>query len=253
MRYDTIEYEVTGRVAQIMLNRPEHGNRLSFPLLRELNHAFGRAMEDAEVRVVTLGARGDDFCLGREAADPEFQPQKLSVPEWLTAEEQHYIAHWRTWRDLPKPILAMVHGQARIGGVGLAQVCDLIYCATDAEFIDDSVRLGAPSVEYFHHPWDLGLRRTKELLYTSEGIGAEEAYRLGFVSGVFPREELAGRVRAVAERIAKQDPMLLKLTKYTVNGHQDTLGFRASQDQAYWMHMLSHARVVAEGFTPPEL
>jgi enoyl-CoA hydratase len=250
MEFESIRYSVQGHVARITLNRPSRGNRLSFPLLRELDFAFTSSVDDPDVHVMVLDAEGRDFCLGREPEDPEFQPLELSVQDWLASEEKYYINHWRKWRDLPKPILAQVQGQARIGGVGLAEVCDLIYCSDDAEFIDDSITLGAPSGEYFGHPWDLGPRRTKELLFTGDALRAEEARQVGLVSGVFPRARLHEEVTAIAEKIATRDPFLLKLAKYSVNGHQDAQGFRVSQDQAYWMHMLSHARLQADRYGP---
>ena len=63
-------------------------------------------------------------------------------------------------------------------------------------------RLGMCGVEYFAHPWEFGPRKTKELMLTGDTLDAEDAYRLGMVSKVFPDDELAERTEAFAKRIA---------------------------------------------------
>ena len=100
----------------------------------------------------------------------------------------------------------------------LIWACDLIVAADDAKFSDVvAVRMGMPGVEYYAHPWEFGARKAKELLLTGDSIDADEAYRLGMVSKVFPREELDDKTLEFARRIAERPTMAALLVKDSVN------------------------------------
>src|SRR6202007_3030561 len=97
---------------------------------------------------------------------------------------------------------AQVQGTVFSRGLMLMWACDLICAADDASFADVvGTRLGMCGVEYFAHPWEFGPRRAKELLLTGDSMDVDEAYRLGMVSKVFPRDELEERTLAFARRI----------------------------------------------------
>ena len=100
----------------------------------------------------------------------------------------------------------------------LIWACDLIVAADDAKFSDVvAVRMGMPGVEYYAHPWEFGARKAKELLLTGDSIDADEAYRLGMVSKVFPRAELEDKTLEFARRIAERPTMAALLVKDSVN------------------------------------
>lgn len=102
-------------------------------------------------------------------------------------QEWHYFfTNTRRWRDLRKITIAEVHGTVYSAELMLAWCCDLIVAAEGTEFADVvGTRMGMCGVEYFAHPWELGLRKTKELMLTGDSLEADEAYRLGMVSKVF--------------------------------------------------------------------
>src|SRR5213075_2032176 len=108
------------------------------------------------------------------------------------------------------------------GGLMLAWVCDLIVAADDAFFADPVVRMGIPGVEYFAHPWVLGPRFAKEVLFTGGRFGAERAYQVGMVSQVVPRAGLA-------------------LAKRAVNQCEDLMGLRPGMDSVFGLHHVAHA------------
>ena len=82
-----------------------------------------------------------------------------------------------------------------------------------------------PGVEYYAHPWEFGARKAKELLLTGDSIDADEAYRLGMVSKVFPRAELEDKTVEFARRIAERPTMAALLVKDSVNAAADAMGF----------------------------
>jgi enoyl-CoA hydratase len=123
----------------------------------------------------------------------------------------------------------------------LAWVCDLIVASEDAFFADPVVRMGIPGVEYFAHPWVLGPRAAKEVLFTGDRFGAQRAYEWGMVNRVVPREELLDTVTRLAGRIAEMPRFGLALAKKAVNQSEDQMGMRAGMDSVFGLHHLAHA------------
>jgi enoyl-CoA hydratase len=120
--------------------------------------------------------------------------------------------------------------------------CDLIVAADDTTFADVvGTRLGMCGVEYFAHPWELGPRRTKELMLTGDSLDVDEAYRLGMVSKVFPRDELEDRTVEFARRLAKPPTMAALLIKESVNQTVDNMGFYNALNACFTMHQLNHS------------
>ena len=145
------------------------------------------------------------------------------------------------WRDFPKPTIAQVQGVCIMGGLILATSCDLIVAADNAKFADRTVRWGGPHVQYASLPWEVGVRKAKEAIFTGDWIEAEEALRLGLVNRVVPLEKLEEETMALAQRIALQDPFAVRLAKFSINQIQDEMGFRVSINSAFQSHALSVA------------
>ena len=147
----------------------------------------------------------------------------------------------RRWRELPKPLIAQVHGACIAGGLMLAWVCDLIVAADDAFFADPVVRMGIPGVEYFAHPWVMGPRQAKEFLFLGERISAARAHELGMINRVVMRDRLADEVTTMAGKIAAMPQFGLALTKKAVNQAEDAMGMQIGMDSVFGLHHLAHA------------
>ena len=158
-------------------------------------------------------------------------------------QEWHYFfQNTLRWRNLRKITVAQVHGGVYAAGLMLMWACDLIVAAEGTIFADVvGTRLGMCGVEYFAHPWEFGARKTKELMLTGDSIDADEAYRLGMVSKIFPPDELGDRTLDFARRIAKIPTMAALLVKESVNQTQDNQGFYNSLNACFTMHELNHA------------
>ena len=98
-------------------------------------------------------------------------------------------------------------------------------------------------------PWDLGPRKTKELLWKADFIDAQQAMELGFVSHVVPSDELVGFTTDLANQIARQDPFVASMIKRSVNEMQDQMGFRTSIGAAHatYMQIQQAGKVVPKG------
>jgi len=256
IRYETLD---DGVIARITLDRPRTRNAQNRGLLVELDDAFGRAEEDDTVRVVILRGAGPLFSSGhdmgsREAAE-ERQPGPNQHPsvtvnggtrlgaESRTLQEWHYFFdNTRRWRNLRKITIAEVQGAVYAAGLMLMWACDLIVAAEGTTFADVvGTRLGMCGVEYFAHPWEFGPRKAKELLLTSDSIDADEAYRLGMVSKVFPAGALEEQTLAFARRIAKTPTFAALLIKESVNQSVDNMGFYNALNACFSLHQLNHA------------
>src|SRR5579859_4899772 len=249
-------YERRDHTALITLNRPRYRNAQNSVMTYALDAAFERAVNDDEVRVIVLGGAGEHFSAGHDIGTPgrdvHVSYDRRAVLWWdhtdkpgadarYAREMEVYLGMCRRWREMPKPSVAMVHGACIAGGLMLAWVCDLIVSADDAFFADPVVRMGIPGVEYFAHPWVLGPRLAKEVLFTGGRFGAERAYQAGMVRRVVPRASLEAETLGLAEQVAEMPAFGLALAKRAVNQCEDLMGMRPGMDAVFGLHHLAHA------------
>jgi enoyl-CoA hydratase len=247
-----------GRIRRIMLNRPEARNAQNRGLLVELNDAFLEAEADDDVRVVILSGVGPMFSAGHdmgtpisleERNGPNFHPTAVAYGGTKLGLEKRSLQEWHfffqntlRWRNLRKITIAQVHGKCYAAGLMLAWACDLIVASDDAEFAEVvGTRLGMCGTEFFCHPWEFGPRKAKELLLTSDSLDAQEAHRLGMVSKIFPKDELADQTLAFARRIAALPSVTSLLIKESVNQSVDNMGFYNALNACFTLHQANHA------------
>ena len=248
--------EPATHVARLTLNRPETRNAQDTALLYALNDAFDRAARDDEVKVVILAASGPHFSSGHDLREGGSSAEQMApfdpVGTWcgfgcagaegrMAREKEIYLGFSERWRNIPKPTIAQVQGKCIAGGLMLVWPCDLIVAAEDAAFADNTVGMGVNGVEFFAHPYELGARKAKELLFTSDWLSAREAQALGMVNHVVPSPELAPFTLALAERIARKPLFALKLAKESVNAAQDAAGRPGALNAAFGLHQLAHS------------
>ena len=245
------------RVARIVLTRSETRNAQNTHLLYELNNAFNRAAQDDDVSVIILAAEGPHFSSGHDLRESDAEREEAmsrhrTVGTWcgfgcdgaesqMAREKEIYIGLSERWRNIPKPTIAQVQGKVIAGGLMLVWPCDLIVASDDAEFYDNTVAMGVAGAEFFHHPWEVGARKAKEMLFTSGSISAREAEQLGMVNRVVPREQLEQSVLSLAAEIAERPLFALKLAKEAVNIAQDAQGRQAAMSAAFALHQLCHS------------
>ena len=258
-RFVTYEELDGGSIVRIMLNRPEARNAQNRGMLVELNDAFLDAEADDRVRVVIFGGVGKMFSaghdMGSEVSRAEWAPgpnqhptmsinggTRLGAEKRMLQEWHYFFENTRRWRNLRKITIAQVHGSVYAAGLMLMWACDLIV-AGDTTIFADVVghRLGMCGVEYFAHPWELGPRRTKELMLTGDSIDADEAQRIGMVTKIFPEAELTERTLMFARRIARLPSVTALLIKESVNQTVDNMGFYNSLNACFTLHELNHA------------
>ncbi|WP_298282317.1 enoyl-CoA hydratase [Novosphingobium sp.] len=255
-KYETVLIEYpTDHVARVVLNRPKQRNAQNTQLLYELNLAFNDIAKDDNIKVVILAGMGDHFSAGHDLHQPP-NAENMSVFEpigtWcgfgcagaesrMGIEKEIYLGVSERLRNFAKPTIAEVQGWCIAGGLMLIWPCDIIIASEDAKFMDNTVNMGLAGAEFFNHPWELGVRKAKELLFTSDFWDAKEAHRLGMVNHVVTREELTEFTLNLAKRIARQPLLALRCTKEAVNNAQDAAGRSTVMSSQFAMHQLGHA------------
>lgn len=253
---EAILYETPSEhIARIVLNRPESRNAQDTHFLYALNDAFDRAARDTAIKVIILAANGPHFSSGhdlRERDTKEAHRAHKPVGTWcgfecagaeaqMSREKEIYIGFSERWRNIPKPTIAEVQGKVIAGGLMLVWPCDIIVAAEDAAFLDNTVSMGVGGAEFFAHPWEVGPRKAKEMLFTADWIDAQEARRLGMVNHVVPNAELTAFTLALAQRIALKPAFALKLAKEAVNAAEDAQGRVGAMSTAFALHQLAHS------------
>lgn len=240
MEFETLTYEVVDRIARVSLNRPRYKNAQSRQLLEEMDAAFVQAVDDPGVSVIVLRGEGDTFSAGHdigtpdEVADRERRPYEEGLRGRFHRSWDLYVDYGLRWRDLPKPTIAAVQGYCIFGGWMIASSMDIIFAAEDARFLP-------AKFQYFSVPWDLGARKTKELLFASRFLTAEDVHELGFVNRVVPADQLDSAVMEYAHEVARNDSFELRLLKLAVNQMEDHQGFTAHIKDAHTIYMLGAA------------
>jgi enoyl-CoA hydratase len=228
-----------GRVARVTLNRPEKLNSLSPDLLEDLRSLL-QAMEfDRGIRVIVVRGSGRAFSTGYDIGGGPARSGHPSDYDVHRTDERGTLVDVRTnmvrisdfylylW-NMAKVTIAQVHGYCLAGGVELAMVHDLVVASEDAVFGHPGTRGLGTSRTAAIWPLVIGMRKSKELLYTGDNVSAREALQTGMINSVVPSDMLDAEVERIADRIAIQSADSLALQKRSVNAFYEAMGIHAS-------------------------
>jgi methylglutaconyl-CoA hydratase len=178
-------------VGTITLTRPQMHNAFDDALIARLTEAFRFMADEPDVRVVVLSAEGKSFSAG---ADLNWMKRMAGYTrEQNLADARALATLMETIDRCPKPTLAVVHGAAYGGGVGLIAACDIAIGTAGATFALSEVKLGIiPAVISPYVLNAIGPRAARRYMLTGERFDAEEAHRIGLLHDVVGSEELAG-------------------------------------------------------------
>ena len=247
--YRRITYdEPADGVAWIEMDRPEKRNAQDARMLAELDDAFAAADRDPDVDCIVLGGTGRDFSSGHDLATDSdermsevfWEKHDESIEEQMRVEREYFFEHAMRIRDLDTPTIASVQGNCVLAGIMLVDVCDLVVAAEDAAFVNPSLRHVGTGAEVLTLPWSIGVRKTKELLWTGDPLYAEDAKELGLVNRVVPEDELETETMYLARRVALNPSVSLSITKKQLNYALDQMGQMDAQEFHFAMHQIVH-------------
>jgi enoyl-CoA hydratase len=231
---NTLEYEVTGRVARITLNRPDRANAITLAMPGELADCVEAANLDPSVHVIALAGAGKGFCGGYdlvEYAETEAPNHDPGEPWDPVVDWQMMSRNLRGFMSLfhsDKPVVCKVHGFCVAGGTDLALCSDLLVIADDA-------RIGYPPARVWGVPtsalwaFRVGDQRAKRLLFTGDLIDGRTAHEWGLAVESAPAARLDERFEALVERIALTPVNQLVMMKLLVNQALYSQGLHATQ------------------------
>ncbi len=211
MPYRTLTLEIDGHIAILTLNRPEKRNAISRTMMDELLAALDEVLT-SPARVGVLTGAGKAFCAGMDLE--ELKVLATQKPEQHREDSRRIAGLLRRIYSFPKPLIAAVNGPAIAGGCGLATLADFTLAAPEAAFGYTEVRIGfMPAIVSVFLLRQLGEKRARDLLLTGRIIGADEAYRLGLVNEIVPKEKLFGRAHELASALLEVSPTSLVYIK----------------------------------------
>lgn len=213
--FELLIYEKQGALGFITLNRPNEMNAFSNALVEELDRAIDLVEKDAEIRVLIITGSGEKaFMAGADIK--ELQNRDFILGREQTRRRQQVL---NKIVEMKIPVIAAINGFALGAGLELALACTLRVACEEA-------RLGAPEVNLAIIPGDggtqrlprmIGFGRAMEMVLTGDFIDAQEAYRIGLVNKVVPKDDLMEAVKKMAEKIASKAPLAIQCAKEAVN------------------------------------
>lgn len=231
--YKNIIYEKRDGICWITLNRPDKLNAMNDAMLEELDAAFATAEPDLEVKVVVIKGAGQAFSVGQDLSGigtsetlPSESGKDVSTKSRLEAERRRN-RRWEYIFNLAKPTIAQVQGYCLGYGCHLAMVCDMTVAAEDALFGDASMRMGLlPDMPLL--TWLIGLKKTKELLYSGRYMDAKEAEQFGLINKVVSKDKLEEEVTRLAKGISILPGDGLAVSKDAINSAMEARGLGAA-------------------------
>jgi enoyl-CoA hydratase len=197
----------------IRIDRTEVYNALSFEVLDELGAAL-ESLAEEHPRVLLITGTGKAFSSGADLKEIQgFSPERAR--EFSLAGHRVFDAV----EGFPCPVVAGVNGFAFGGGCELACCCDLIHASEGARFGQPEAKVGMITGwgGTYRLPRRVGLSRAKELFFTAGILTAEEALKIGLADRLFPAETFWNDVLSVAETIAGNAPIAIRLEKRLMN------------------------------------
>ncbi|MSP79173.1 MAG: hypothetical protein EXR67_06455 [Dehalococcoidia bacterium] len=208
----SVLYEKKGHVSYVTLNRPEVLNAINREMREELEQVFFNFEQDNDAWVAILTGAGRGFSAGADLRD---RGPRAGAPNKPVSNYSH--------RDIMKPIICGINGAVRAAGMDMMLPCDIRVAAEEATFGMTMTRWGVvASTGASQLPRSINWCHAMELLMTAEPINAQEAYRIGLVNKVVPLEKLIPTCEEYAEKILRNSPIAIRMTKEAAVRGRDT-------------------------------
>lgn len=205
--------KIEAGIAEVVIENPPV-NALDSIGWRALSRQIDALNVDPAVRVIVIRAAGRGFCAGVDIKELQRHPERISEVN---------AGNWETFRAIHrglKPVIVAAHGYVLGGGIGICGSADIILCSPCASFAVPEVDRGALGAGA-HLQRLFPVQKVRQMYFTGEAIDAAEAYRLGAVEKIVPKEELRSEALALAAKIAAKSPAMIRLAKEALNGVED--------------------------------
>jgi enoyl-CoA hydratase/carnithine racemase len=211
-----VSVEDTERVRHIVLDRPEKRNAINHDMVLELRDAAREAFEAPDIHCVIVRGEGRAFSAGIDV----FQLGSLGGAALLRPFRRDCIELVNLLEEMPKPVIAQIHGACLGLGAEIALACDMRVMADDALFGLPETKLGLiPDVGGSSRlPAVVGLGVAKELIMTGRTIDAAECHRIGAANRVAPAAGLEAATQSLVDELLAAAPLAAGLAKRVLDG-----------------------------------
>jgi enoyl-CoA hydratase/carnithine racemase len=197
-------YSVSGKVATIVLNRPERKNPLTLESYGELRDLFREMVYATDVKAIVFTGEGGNFCSGGDVHDIIGKLVQMDMPD-LLAFTRMTGDLVKAMRGCPQPIIAAIDGVCTGAGALVACASDLRFATARSKLAFLFVRVGLAAADMGACtllPRLIGLSRAADLLYTGRVVGGEEGERIGFYNRLVEAEKVLEDATAMAVSLA---------------------------------------------------
>lgn len=205
-----IDLHEHGGVAELVINNPPVNALSSAGWFEFADHLVALGRRD-DIHCVLIRAEGKGFQAGVDIK--ELAEDGTRIVDVNRGCYDTFAAIY----DCPVPVISAVHGFCLGGGIGISGSSDIVLASEDATFGLPEIDRGALGAAT-HLMRLFGVQKTRRMLYTGESIDAAEAYRMGAIESVVPKEKLRDEAMALARNIASKSPKALRLAKWSLNG-----------------------------------
>lgn len=250
-----VDYFFDSHISFITLTDSEGGNLLNPRMLKELEESVTASLEENDGRIICIQSSGASFCLGMDLIALEKEGGK-----GLENALDSYIRILKTLYTSPKPVVSVLRGPVKAGGVGLIGASDIVVAREDAtvELTEAILGLIPANVLPYLVPRRMTPQQARYLIITAKKCTASEAFDYGLVDEVYPEEKLSKGLKKLFKQLLRISPLAISETKETVSrmekmdlgesqffAREKLLSLLAREDR------MKHIRAFNEGTTPP--
>jgi enoyl-CoA hydratase/carnithine racemase len=244
MSSEAVLYKQEGRVVTLTLNEPDTRNAISPEVVDGIVAACDRINNDTGVSCVIITGAGESFSSG---GNVKAMRDRTGLFGGIPAETRHGYQHGIqripvALNAIEVPTIAAVNGHAIGAGCDLAMMCDIRIAADNAQFAESFLRVGLVSGDggAWFLPRVIGLSRAYEMTFTADFIKADKAEKWGLASHVVPLDKLLDEAMTMAQKIAAQPPVSMRLCKKILRESQH-MPLSASLEMAAGMQAIVQA------------
>lgn len=206
----SFDVTIANGIGEIVINFPPV-NALDSTAWNQFPDVVTSTGKNPDVRCVVIRAEGKGFCAGVDIKEMQ------QYPERITHLNRGNFLTFRAVRACDVPVITAAHKFIIGGGIGVAGASDVIITSEDAFFSLPEIDRGAMGGAS-HLSRMIPLHKARALFFTGGNLSAQEAYRLGAIEKVVPREKLRDEAMAFAAVIAGKSRKALVLAKEALNG-----------------------------------
>ena len=225
--------ELEGGVARVTLNKPDKFNAMTLDTVEEMFRAFYDASHDTSLGAIIVAGAGKNFGAG---GDVDWETWGLRQAFY------HRYPHNRLMRMSRKPVIAVVHGYCLAGHNHMAYCCDFTIAADNAKFGQAGPKVSSPADGFFvpYLTKVVGAKKAREMWMLCRHYTAQQAYEMGLVNLVVPKDDLDAAVDKWCEDLLAVSPGCLEILKAAFDQDMDgytELGVLSSQFYPDWFDM----------------